>query len=508
MRSLPFGFGLALAALFSVVILGVVNTRTDLQTLQTTSQENIFWSAAQVEREYGALQVELARLAVDPSVDADLVRRRFDILWSRVAIFGQGQIGERLLADQRVRETHQNLKALLGKLDPLIAALPDGPSATRDQISLALSETAAEVRSSTVHVLHIDENRFSEIRIAMREGMFLTASALLLTIIVALALAIFATRDARKNAWLAKAATSADASRKQFFSTMSHELRTPLNGLLGSLALMRDEPDRATRRILIDEANSSAHRLSNLVTDALDLNADDDLEIQSTLFRIADLVDSVRKSISPELNRRDAIFLVTGDVESSIFLRGDVRRLTHALSHLMTNALQRGGAQELRMFVIVENDVLSIEIGTDVTLPHDAFGETLARGIITRLGGGVESRGSTRAVWVPVSTINPTGQLIFSSNALRRMYDSLLKANGIATHPPGTRLTDIVLVEAAKDPESYATLRRDNPDAVMIACGAPTDPHSFDEVAKSPDDLMRAVHVALSRSQSQQELAA
>ena len=508
MKSLPFGFGLALAALFSVVILGVVNTRSDLHTLQTTSQENIFWSAAQVEREYGALQVELSRLAVDPSGDADAVRRRFDILWSRVGVFGHGQIGERLLSDPTVRQTNERLKSLLEELDPLVAKLSDGPSAVRDEIATALRQLEGDVRASTVLVLHSDENRFAEIRNAMREGMFLTASALLLTLFVAMALAIIATRDARKNASLAKAATSAAASRKQFFSMMSHELRTPLNGLLGSLALMRDEPDRATSRILIDEAHASAHRLSNLVTDALDLNADDDLELRPALFRVADLIGIIKKSIDPELNRRDAMLHVTGMVDSSHFLFCDFQRLSHALSHLMTNALQRGGAQEIRLFVSFENETLSIEMGTDVTLPHDAFGETLARGIIGRLGGSVESRGSTRAISVPAPTVHLTGQLIFSSNALLRMYDALLKANGIETFPAGIKSTNIVLVEAAKDAKSFATLRRDNPSAVLIACGTPTEPHTFDEIAKSPDDLMRAVHTALGQMRSDQELAA
>ena len=508
MRSLPVGFSLALAALFSVVILGVFNTRSDLQTLQTTSQENIFWSAAQVEREYGALQVELARLAVDPAVDANTVRKRFDILWSRVAIFGQGEIGERLLADPEVRETHTKLSALLEKLDPLIVSLQDGPSASRDEISLSLRQFESVVRSSTIRVLHSDENRFAEIRNAMREGMMLTAAALLLTILVALALAILATRDARKSAILAKAATAAAASRKQFFSMMSHELRTPLNGMLGSLALMKDEPDRETQRILIDEAHASAHRLSNLVTDALDLNADDALEMDPSLFKVTDIVEAIRNSIEPELRRRDAVFTVSGIPETVDFLKCDFRRLTHALSHLTINALQRGNAQEIRLYIAVADEKLSIEIGTDVTLPHDAFGETLARGIIERLGGTIESHESMRAIEVPVKVVHLAAQLVFSSNALSRMYEALLKASGIATFDGGSKPADIVLVEAGQDPKSCSALRRENQDAVIIACGTPTSPHAFDEISRTPDDLMRAVHAALGRVRSRQEIAA
>jgi len=289
---------------------------------------------------------------------------------------------------------------------------------------------------------------------------------------------------------------------------MSHELRTPLNGMLGSLALMKDEPDSETRRILIDEAHASAHRLSNLVTDALDLNADDDLEIQPSLFKVADLVETVRKSIEPELQRRDAKFYTTGILQDLDFLKCDLRRLTHALSHLVINALQRGGAQEVRLYIAVKDERLSIEIGTDVSLPHDAFGETLARGIIERLHGTVESRETMRIVKVPIEIVHLTGQLVFSSNSLSRMYEALLKANGVATYAAGLRPTDIIVVEAAHDPKSIAALRRENAEAVIIACGTPPASHTFDEIARTSDDLMRAVHAALGQMRSNQEIAA
>ena len=87
------------------------------------------------------------------------------------------------------------------------------------------------------------------------------------------------------------------------------------------------------------------------------------------------------------------------------------------------------------------------------------------------------------------------------------MYDALLKTNGITTYPAGTKPTDLILVEAAKDTKTFEALRRDNPDAVMIACGTPTEAYTFDEIVDSPDDLMRAVHAALGQTRSHQELA-
>ncbi len=508
MRTLPIGFGLAVLALVGIVIIGLANTRANLSTLQSTSQENIFWSAAQVEREYGALQLAIGHMALDPSVSIDDVRTRFDILWSRVAIFSRGKVGARLLENESVRETHEALSALLTELDPFIANLDKSSPETLTMLAGRLDNFKPQVRNATVASLHDDQNRIAEIRASMRSGLARAAIALVLTIVVIVGFAIFAVNTARKSTVLAEAATEAAASRKKFFSVMSHEFRTPLNGMLGSLALMRDETDQSIRRELIDEAHGSAHRLSNLVADALDLSADDDLELSPTLFRLADLVADVTTSISPELSRSNAVLRVTGMVQHPALIRADMARLRNALSHLIINAVQRANAKQVRLFVDVCDQSIKAEIGTDVVLPHDAFGETLARGLIVRLGGHVEARGFRRAVSVPVELVDLSAKLYFKSRALRRMYSALLKANGIECVETAIPGIDIVLVEAAHELESASQLRERYPGAVVIVCGVTASPELYDGVTDTPDCLMRTVNDALTRELRRTVIAA
>jgi len=162
------------------------------------------------------------------------------------------------------------------------------------------------------------------------------------------------------------------------------------------------------------------------------------------------------------------------------------------------------------LFIELNQDRLSIEIGTDVMLPHDAFGETLARGIIERLGGTVIPRETKRVVTVPVEIVNLSARLSFGSKALLRMYEALLNANGIDVIPNDfTEIpVDILLVEAAQDTATYSDLRSRNPDAALIACGMGNSAYAFDETAKTPDDLMRAIQSALGRVSPPMELAA
>jgi signal transduction histidine kinase len=511
MRSLPFKFGLALAALVSAVVLGVVNTRADLQTLQTASQDSVFWSAAQLEHDYGALQVDVARQALIGDIPSSAVRERFESLRSHAENFRLTQMTEHLLSDPKVHDVHIGLETLLTELNPIITALPDGKSSQLVDVTNKLHSFEPEIRASTVSLLNADRARIAGIRDSIREGMMLTAAALALTLIVAMALTFLAIREANKSAALAVAATTADTSRKRFFTMMSHELRTPLNGILGSLALIREESDNKTRQALLDEAHASAHRLSNLVNDTVDLNEDENLEIQPTLFRISDFIDSVEAFLAPQLRRRNADLRITVETKTKAFLRCDSRRLTNALSYIINNALQRGGARQVHLVIDLNDDKLSVEIGTDVMLPHDAFGETLARGIIERLGGSVVPRETKRVVTVPVELITLSAKLSFSSKALLRMYEALLNANGIAVtvNDSTDQPVNILLAEAAQETVSFSELRMRNPNAVLIACGVGGPTSTFDEVAKTPDDLMRAIQSALGhRASPEMDLAA
>ena len=500
MKSLPFGFGLALAALISAVILGVVSTRADLKTLQAASQENQFWPRAQIEREFSALQVDIAQHFLQPGTRTEEIKNRFKKL--------KAKIKDTDLSGLADKTYQSNLPALLSRIQPSIDNLSDSSLAQLLEVSEALRDFEGELRDTTAQTLANDQRRIAGIEDSIRQSLMLTIAALTLSFIVAMVLTFLSTRQAKQNATLIQNAKAAASSRKKFFEMMSHEIRTPLNGILGSLALLREEADKNTRTSLIDEAQASAHRLSNLVSDAVDLNADEKLEIQPTLFRLGDFVEAIEKTLAPQINRHGAALQFSGQLRNEFFLKCDYERITNALSYIIGNALQRGSAKFVHLTVALNEDLLSIEIETDVILPHDAFGETLARGILERLGGKVIPWETKRIVTIPVEIIKLSAKLSFNSKALRHMYEALLNANGITVVGDKTPSVDLILAEVSQDPNRFLELSNDNPDAVLIACGiGPNDRH-FDEVAKTPDDLMRAVYSALAKDPSDMEIAA
>jgi len=496
MRALPFGFGLIIAALVSLIIVGVAIVRADLAALHGTSKENVFWSAAQVEREFNALQVAIARHALDPRDEGKMVRRRFDILWSRLELFRTGDVGKRLIRKESVRATIDDLMTTLRELDPAVQSLRND-GALAKEIGDRLAQSSAAVRRATIDVLHTDEARFADIREDMRRGLLMTAGAVFLSLLLAIGTAFIFHRHAKRSAALARTAREASESKARFFSMMSHELRTPLNGLLGALNLLRDLPAGANRVRLLDEASGSAHRLSDVLTDALTLGADDGVPAVQTVFSSLDIASAQKIILASELSRRGANLTVKID-GAPAYAEGDVTRLNNATSHLLRSVLQRGGATELLLEIKIDVEMIVLIASSDTETPSEAFGETLARGLLESSGGALNRTESGWQLSMPISRIAPKARLSLSSTSMAGLYKKLLNARGIAIAEADENDFQIILTDPVLDETERTYLRETFPNSRIIACG-PTDlAAEFDAVLHSPNDLSDAVASALS----------
>ncbi len=496
MRALPFGFGLIIAALISLIIIGAAIVRADLAALHGSSKENVFWSAAQVEREFNALQVAVARHALQPEDEGASVRRHFDLLWSRLEVFKAGEIGRRLTAKSAVRSTIDTLQSTLHDLDADVQSLGND-SAAAIRIGARLAQSDAGVRRATIELLHTDEARFAAIRDDMRSGLIMTAGAVLLSLLLAIGAALIFKRQALRSAILAAEAREAGESKLRFFSMMSHEIRTPLNGLLGALNLLRDMPSGKDRARLFDEAGSSAHRLSDVLTDALTLGADEGVPLKQTVFSSVEIATAQQAILAGELQRRNATLSIdTGAVPA--YGQGDATRLNNAASHLLLAVLQRGGATEVALQIRVVSDAVRLSISSDAETPPEAFGETLARGLVEASGGTFARTDSGWQLSMPASRITPRARLFISSVSLAGLYQKLLAAEGIGIVASEGEEFEIALTDPMLDEVTRRRLRERHPTSRIVACGPAASGAGFDAVLTSPDDLRSTVATALS----------
>src|SRR5690606_16863720 len=100
MQPVPRYVGMVLLlAMAAFAALGYFSIRRDVDNLRVISQDNILWSATQMEVELLRFQLSVAELSSTPDAPTlERVRERFDILWSRVFIMSRGRVGETMRA--------------------------------------------------------------------------------------------------------------------------------------------------------------------------------------------------------------------------------------------------------------------------------------------------------------------------------------------------------------------------------------------------------------------------
>lgn len=139
-----------------------------------------------------------------------------------------------------------------------------------------------------------------------------------------------------------KAAEDANRAKSEFLANMSHEIRTPLNGISGMLQLLQGTPVNETQSKYIDTANQSATRLTNLLSDILDLSMVEagKLTIKAVAFDLKATMQLVFDLY--RVTAMESGLELTWEVDDKIphTLQGDPVRVQQVLTNLVGNALK------------------------------------------------------------------------------------------------------------------------------------------------------------------------
>ncbi len=201
----------------------------------------------------------------EPEVTAQVINLRFDILWSRVALFRQGDVGRRIQKYDSELGSVAELYALLRKHEQAIVNISrDDPVELHREIITEFTAAGKRLRALSVLVLAGEEERLGGARDAVRSSARLTwifsMAALVLSLLL-IGIMLVETRRYRRaaeeSAELAARAEAASRAKSRFLTMMSHELRTPMNGVLGLLALVRQTALNERQMRLIDQAERS-----------------------------------------------------------------------------------------------------------------------------------------------------------------------------------------------------------------------------------------------------------
>ena len=155
--------------------------------------------------------------------------------------------------------------------------------------------------------------------------------------------------------------------RQEFLSNVSHELRTPLTAILAFVETLQNgalEDVESSQRFL-SIIGKNASRMHGLIDDILELTAIEggNVQLRRSSVKLRDLVAEVISSLSAKAAEHHVILV--NEVDSSVVVKVDARRLERMLTNLVDNGIKFGGddatvkiryESDLRDKIIVEDD--------------------------------------------------------------------------------------------------------------------------------------------------------
>ncbi len=177
-----------------------------------------------------------------------------------------------------------------------------------------------------------------------------TNTVLILTIIVLVTLVLLfreyreVGRLSRKTEELRLRAERAEKIRDDFMANVSHELRTPINTIIGMgqiiLQNREDLPeDLETQVEDIVETGEELFSTVSLILDYAELQSDT-IRIQSTEYRLIDLLNRVVRDCTEKAEEKNVDILVDMDPSMPRTLLGDFEKIYRVLYNIMDNAIK------------------------------------------------------------------------------------------------------------------------------------------------------------------------
>lgn len=159
--------------------------------------------------------------------------------------------------------------------------------------------------------------------------------------------------------------------KDEFISVASHELRTPITSLKASLQLLNRVPEHLIEErlpILLQKANKSLNKVSNLIADLLNASNLNEgyLRLNKTNFQISKLIDECCDYVRIEGKYN---IIVEGDVEMEIY--ADMNRIDQVIVNFVNNAIKYAPqSKEIRIRVErLENNVKISVIDKGMGIP-------------------------------------------------------------------------------------------------------------------------------------------
>ena len=522
-------FGGVVSVAIGFATFGFFTFKDNLEAMRRASQESIVWSASQLEHELTRFQNSLGASNAGSSNSTAEINQRFDVLWSRIAVFQSGQVGERL----RKYDTANLVGKLFEELrrqEVAVVSISSFDFTSLANISAAFAPYGEKLHELSRRVTIGEEQNAAQIRAQMRQSANYALYASVLTVILvfgALGYFVFEAQQYRKladeNHKLAEQFKQASEVKSRFLAMMSHELRTPMNGVLGLLALARAVEEDPSQKERLDQADRSANRMLDMLTDILDFSTLENAAMALTdkPFFSNELLLALPELLGPVATQAKARLHVEAKGELPVVLRGDVIRLRRCYALMVTYFLETAGAQDIELSISYENGILRARIVVDYigsgwspdlifgqrnnsenSFAAEALGPSVARVLVAKMSGTIsqddaEGNKVSLTIDVPVKALEARKlkvKMHMQSTPMEIICKSSMAGLPIEYVSGDSKdHAEILIVESgfANEEETLASLRAVNPSALVFGIGRPQKPELFDFVAEVPLEAAR-----------------
>ncbi len=515
--------GVAIVAI-GIAMFGFLTFQNSLEAMRRASQENITWSASQLERELTRFLDSLGNSRAGTSRSTVDINQRFDVLWSRVAVFQRGAVGARL----RAYDTQNAVERLFEELkrqEVAVVSIKSYDFTAMASITNAFFPFGDDLHELSRKITAGEEQKEAGIRKQMRGSADFALYASILTVALVTGAMVYSVYEGQRyrkladeNKALAEKFKTASEVKSRFLTMMSHELRTPMNGVLGLLALARASEDDPEQKERLEQVDRSANRMLGMLTDILDFAA-----LKNTQFAVTDkpffsneLLLALPELLGPVATQAEARLHVRAEGDLPVMLCGDATRLRRSYALMVTYFLETAGARDIGLALAYEKGVLQARIVVDYvgggwtpdlifgergsnadSFAAEALGPSVARVLVQKMGGEI-ALGQTDdgkillKIDVPVPALVPK-QLYVRLNMQSTPMEMVCKSS-VAGLPvkfvsaESDRPAEIVLHETGfKDEAAHvAEIRSQSPNAKVFGIGRPQNPELFDFVAEMP----------------------
>lgn len=180
-----------LAGLFVIALVAIgflaSTVRQQLQDLETATSDNVQWNLSQLEVEYLAFVLEVEKASVNPSKRLDDLRKRFDVLYSRISTLSSGALYAVFRDDPETGKNLTQLRDFVERSVPLI----DSPDETLRNNLRELERDSLAKRQNARSIALQGIKYFSDQRDLQRRSVYETLVAIaVLTIVLLVALLV------------------------------------------------------------------------------------------------------------------------------------------------------------------------------------------------------------------------------------------------------------------------------------------------------------------------------